>query len=143
MTPEEIALARRIIACGLPVPAYSRISSLLLSLLFDYDKLTQEHVGLDGYDEVTRIMWQVVATDTGPELLPVLTDFALLGWLITEARRLLDEPHLRTRWSKSGQRWEVYGDSHKWQHIAGHHVGTGDTEVEALVAALEAAKGAA
>lgn len=124
MTPGEIDLARRIVACGLPVPSPAPKKAIVRND--------------DGtcFDPEVRVLF----VDTGPELLPVLDDYALLGWLITEARRSLDEPHLRTRWSKSGQRWEVYGDSAKWRNIVGYHAGVGETEVAALVAALEAAR---
>ena len=142
MTPAEIDLARRIIACGLPAPAHrpSMFADSVIAKLGNEVVATHHNAGSTDYDPATRILWQVVTTDTGPELLPVLEDYALLGWLITEARRRLDEPHLRTRWSKSGQRWEVYGDSAKWRNVVGYHAGVGETEVAALVAALEAAK---
>ena len=142
MNAEEIALARRVVACGLPVPKwpyYVRHDQV-------HGFATSETMFVPGgsvaRDPDTGLTYRPVWTGEKLELLPVLDDFALLGWIITEARHRLNESHLRARWSKSSQRWEVYGDSHKWQHIAGHHVGTGDTEVEALVAALEAAKAA-
>lgn len=141
MTPAEIALARRIIACGLP-------TEILMGRQHGtYDRpvwipagtLTGMVVG-DTRRDSRGILWRFVSADPAVVLLPVLDDFALLGWLITEARRRLDQPHLRTRWSKSGQRWEVYGDSGKYGNVVGHYVSVGPTEIEALTAALEAAK---
>lgn len=138
MTPQEIALARRIVALGLPVPTCVK----------HYGALTVrdssgEWVDIGAGGTIRGESGLLFAWIPGPELLPVLTDFALLGWLITEARRRLGEPHLRTRWSKSGQRWEVYGDSVKWRNVVGSYAGFGDTEVEALTVALEAVKEAA
>ena len=124
MTPAEIGLARRIVAL---------LPEEMIPLSRDVWGGTPGERRVIG-----RLLWQAV--DDKADWLPVLEDYALLGWLITEARRRLDEPHLRTRWSKSGQRWEVYGDSAKWRNIVGYHAGVGETEVAALVAALEAAK---
>ena len=141
MTPAEIDLARRIIACGLPVPQPRHRS------FFDTDaivvKLGNEVVatchnpGSTDYDPATRILWQVVTTDTGPELLPVLDDYALLGWLTHRFRAVYGSLASTTPnpYVPDAQLWSTYAAN-------GDEITSGPTEIEALVAALEAAKAA-
>ena len=133
MSPTEIDLARRIIACGLPVPRPRHRS------FFDTDAIvvklgsevvaTCHNAGSTDYDPATRILWQVVTTDTGPELLPVLEDYALLGWIITELGRV------------SGKSVGITPYLDDWVITAGPNIfRISDTRIEALVAALEAAR---
>ena len=141
MSPTEIDLARRIIACGLPVPRPRHRS------FFDTDaivvKLGSEVVatchnpGSVDYDPATRILWQVVTTDTGPELLPVLDDYALLGWLIHRFRAVYGSLASTTPnpYVPDAQLWSTYAAN-------GDEITSGPSEIEALVAALEAAKAA-
>ena len=156
MSPTEIDLARRIIACGLPVPRPRHRS------FFDTDaivvKLGSEVVatchnpGSVDYDPATRILWQVVTTDTGPELLPVLDDYALLGWLITELERVtksgcdifeVTEAPLDMAAALLGKSEARIGKTVCWSvSTGGPDCHDGDTRIEALVAALEAAKAA-
>ena len=132
MTPAEIDLARRIIACGLPVPRHRSFpdGNAIVVKLGNEVVVTYHNAGSTDYDPATRILWQVVATDTGPELLPVLDDYALLGWLYFQ---LKEHGHP----IKIG--YTVSPFAHTAQPFAGP-TSIGNTLVEALVAALEAAR---
>jgi len=136
MTPDQIPLARRVIACGLPVPhhAVSRDGAAMTVGLGNCVIPWRHNTGSVDYDPDTRIMWRVVATHTGPELLPVLDDFALLGWLIHELERVTGST---PEYISTEDRWFVVIDDGRTV------TGLGKTRIEALVAALEVAKGAA
>ena len=134
MTPEQkTTLARRLIACGLPVPTFT-------SLIPTRGIWVPGH---RGYDHATRIMWQVVATDTGPELLPVLTDFALLGWVIAEVERLIGGPI--DMYSSPADDYDEDGGNYDEVYRGGTvlKIGTGRSRIKALTVAWEAALEAA
>lgn len=143
MNTEEIDLARRIIACGLPVPKHfaSADNVSVIATLSQSPHSNRYNPGDRGYCPKTRIMWAVVAMSTGPELLPALDDFALLGWLTSEleqhgtiwvAPRLADFPSLR---------WLVHG-LHRGQSERLHSRGSFGSRIEALTTALEAMRAA-
>jgi hypothetical protein len=133
MNAQEIALARRIIACGLSVPHHIVDTGCVIATLSTDENPERYYPGAHGFDPATRIMWQVVATGTGPKLLPVLDDFALLGWLILELE------------SATGSTVEYMSTEDGWiTLIDGEHntISHKETRIEALVAALEAAQAA-
>ena len=154
MTPAEIDLARRIVACGLPAPAHrpSMFADSVIAKLGNEVVATHHNAGSTDYDPATRILWQVVTTDTGPELLPVLDDYALLGWLITELERVaksgcdifeVTEAPLDMVAVLLGTSPAKIGKTVCWSvSTGGPDCHDGDTRIEALVAALEAAKAA-
>ena len=131
----NIPLALRLVKCGLPMPIHAnRLSCLILSTLQDGDPLTKEHVGLGGCDPATRLMFTVVATDDGPQLLPVLDDYAVYGWLIQKFRTVYGALASTTpnTHEPAAQLWSTYAED-------GHEITSGPTEIEAIVLALEAA----
>lgn len=139
MTPAEIDLARRVVACGLPAPAHrpSMFADSVIAKLGNKVAATHHNAGSTDYDPATRIMWQVVTTDTGPELLPVLEDYALLGWLTHRFRAVYGSLASTTPnpYVPDAQLWSTYAAN-------GDEITSGPSEIEALVAALEAAKAA-
>ena len=139
MTPKQIATARALVALGLAKPNPWDLSDLLLATLNRGRRIEAEHVGLSGYDSETRIMWTVVATDTGPELLPALDDWALLGWLIAELERVTGDVCDIT---EIGYELGMSDDYPKnWQvHVDKCTPVCAPTRIEALTAALKAAK---
>lgn len=124
---KQIATARALVALGLPVPNPAPKKAIVCN-----DDGTR-------FDPDVRILFVRVATEAGPELLPVLDDWALLGWLIAELERIVGpvdiidnaEPGfaLPPDWSVS----RCTG----WHSDTGHN---GETRIEALTAALKAAK---
>jgi len=103
MTSTEIALARRIIACGLPVPTFTSGDG---GIAVKWDTEGPDESGFFarqwacelkpgetcrpfGIAPSAGILFACIKTDTGPELLPVLDDFALLGWLQFEIERIV------------------------------------------------------
>ena len=141
MTPDQIPLARRIVACGLPMPNHSHSKDGDIVTVYWKSELEALHYrGLFVGDTFTwnhsRLMYACVATETGPELLPVLDDFALLGWLITELERATGG-HVDVRQPEhEDYNWRVLGAN-------GQELIFAYSRLEALIAALEAAKGAA
>ena len=136
MTPEQppkTDLALRLIACGLPVPHHFVDDGEVIVRLSEDVSPQFYSPGDSGYCPKTRIMWTVVTTDSGPQLLPVLDDPMLLGWLILELERV------------TGQRCNLYELREDCWRVAMPIGGTyraidGDTRIEALIAAMEAAK---
>jgi len=145
MTPAEIDLARRIVACGLPVPT-STSGDGGIAVKWDTEGPNEsgffarqwacelepgETCRPFGITPSAGILFVCVATDTGPELLPVLDDYALLGWLITELERV----------AKS--RCDIFEMLDGWcVQAEGWRACEAPTRIEALLAALEAAKAA-
>ena len=136
----NIPLARRIIACGLPVPKKITVH-VAAGHIFSLDT---GPVPVGGKCEYKRIMFTVVATDTGPELLPVLTDFALSGWIKAEISKLVSGfvgsfPY----YSETSQGWHVVvdgpDDPDGPAERAILNCGPEATEIEALTTAWEAA----
>ena len=98
MTPKEIADARRLIACGLPVPTFTpgegggcaewqtapATPAIPRPSTWETELAIGDTCRPFGSTPSAGLLFRCVATDTGPELLPVLDDFALLGWVITE-----------------------------------------------------------
>ena len=124
---------------GLPVPAYhpSMFGDSVIAKLGNNVVATHHNAGSTDYDPATRILFACTTTDTGPELLPVLTDFALLGWLIQRFRAVYGSLASTTpnTLSPAAQLWSTYATD-------GHEITSGPSEIRALVAALEAAKAA-
>lgn len=145
MTPQQIPLARRIIACGLPTPAFTACEGGGVSTWPTFETHEWE-VELSAGDTCrpfgaaapTGLLFACVATDTGAELLPVLEDFALYGWLVQKLRANYG------RLSRTTPNTHEPAD-HLWSTFdaEGDKITSAKTEVEALVAALEATKGAA
>ena len=147
MTPAEIALARRIIACGLPVPAHTVANggicaswevapatpSVPHASTWEAELWPGDTCRPFGTTTSAGLLFRCVATGTGPKLLPVLDDFALLGWLILELE------------SATGSTVEYMSTEDGWiTLIDGEHntISHKETRIEALVAALEAAQAA-
>ena len=128
----NIPLALRLIACGLTVPETRP------HYAGGVWGLETGHVIPGATCEWQRLLFVCVATDDGPRLLPVLDDFALLGWVTTKLRALYgphsgvvpnpNEPPIAV--------WGVYDDD-------GNLICDAPTELEALTAAWEAALKAA
>jgi hypothetical protein len=132
----NIQLALRLLGCGLP-----RFT------------LIGEDSGLCGFDcngwevelevgdttDYERIRYQCVQTNDGPRLLPDTSDFALLGWLVTELERIVGPVDIvdnAVPGSGAPPDWSV-SRCEDWRDTnVGHY---GDTRLEALTAALEAA----
>jgi hypothetical protein len=114
VSPKDIADARRLIACGLPVPTFTpgegggcaewqtapATPAIPRPSTWETELAIGDTCRPFGSTPSAGLLFRCVETDTGPELLPELEDFALLGWLMTD----------------------------------------GETRIEALIAALEAAK---
>ena len=134
----NIPLALRLIACGLDMPrnepskTFGGVPFIAIPAV-----KTKLLVGMD-WRSPRGLLYTVVATDDGPRLLPVLDDFALLGWVTTKLRALYgphsgvvpnpNEPPIAV--------WGVYDDD-------GNLICDAPTELEALTAAWEAALKAA
>jgi hypothetical protein len=110
MTEEQIKLARRAVACK----GWRFMGGMLLA-----DGVWQARVG-EGW------RWKEDA-----ELLPVLEDPATLGCLLALVREALNSPHTHVLYVDGLGRWEC-ADRHSVH-------GSGMTEAEALLDALEAA----
>ena len=166
MTPAEIGLARRIVACGLPVPTVGVDDDGITvkwdtvppddSGFFSRQWMCEPEIGDTvrpfGIAPSAGILFVCVATDAGPELLPALDDYALLGWLITELERVtksgcdifeVTEAPLDMVAVLLGTSTTKIGKTVCWSvSTGGPDCHDGDTRIEALVAALEAAKAA-
>jgi hypothetical protein len=148
MSPKDIALARRIIACGFPVPTFTpgveggcaEWETAPATSTWEAELAIGGKCRPFGSTSSAGLLFRCVATDTGPELLPVLEDFALVGWLITELERIVGPVDINV---------PLRADDPEWQVTSGS-AGRGDTcryyraptRVEALTAALKAAKAA-
>jgi len=102
MSPKDIADARRLIACGLPVPTFTpgegggcaewqtapATPAIPRPSTWETELAIGDTCRPFGSTPSAGLLFRCVATDTGPELLPVLDDFALLGWVITELERI-------------------------------------------------------
>lgn len=139
MTPKDITLARRIIACGLPVPKHfaSADNVSVIATLSQSPHSNRYNPGDRGHCPKTRIMWQLVTAETGPELLPVLDDFALYGWLVQRLRAVYGRLSSTTPngHEPAARLWSAYD-------AEGDEIASAETEVEALITALEAVKAA-
>jgi len=160
VSAEEIALARRLIACGLPVPAYTVANggicaswevapatpSVPYASTWEVELWPGDTCRPFGTAPSAGLLFGYVATDTGPELLPVLDSPMLLGWLIAELERAIGTPITFSYNSGMPNLAKVAVDPvftnsnpAMWAVNDSDHC---DTRLEALVAALEAAKAA-
>ena len=121
MTPEHEALARRAVAC----PRWRWMPGMLVNSAGYVYRMTSESIA----DGCGAVDWQQ------KWMRPDLTDPATLGCLLALVREAWSEPILSVAWA--GGRWYVVQrilrsvDALRWIDTA--------TEVDALVAALEAA----
>ena len=130
MKPEHEDLARRAVAC----PRWRWVPGMLI---VDYGAgirfLWEDDLYLHGMAAEVGGLWMRMGKDR--ERLPDLTDPATLGCLLALVREAWSEPILSAAWG--GGHWYVVQRVHpsvdalRWIDAA--------TEVEALVAALEAA----
>ncbi len=130
--------ARRIIALGLDIPNWE-YSPLNEAFVVDYCPTIYLGKGAKYRHPRTGILWTELVVDGTHELLPALDDYALLGWLIAELERIVgpvdiidnSEPglNLPPEWSVS--RCADWRDGPDYN---------GETRIEALTAALKAAK---
>jgi hypothetical protein len=160
MTPAEIALARRIIACGIPVPACTVANGGICATwdtapatpavprasTWEVELWPGDTCRPFGTTPSAGLLFRCVATDAGPELLPALDDFALLGWLLRRLRDIRQNELLYATWDMMLNCWAVREPSRYWDR---GHVSSGESEISATVkaiewkvAALEAAKAA-
>ena len=111
MTDEQIALARRAVACK----GFRWLPGMKV---------------LDGFRVVESVVPMMFPVDT-----PDLTDPATLGCLLALVREVWGKPAVLMFW---GDYWQVVYTSDVEDGCAGHeHIGDGDTEAEALANALE------
>ena len=127
MTVEEIALASRAVACR----AWRWMPGMLTT-----DGFRICRVDADGYKFGYLTEYSYAHTVDG-DVLPDLQDHATLGCLLALVREAHGKPAVPMFW---GDYWQIVYTSEVDDGCAGHeHIGDGDTEIEALVAALEAA----
>lgn len=131
MTEEQTALARRAVACKgwrwMPGMLAHAPDSEVEARVQKVDGEVLE-VCLPDWYGVTWLAHRVV---------PDLTDPATLGCLLALVREAWGKPAVPMFW---GDYWQVVYTSEVEDGCAGHqHMGDGDTEVQALVAALEVA----
>lgn len=138
MEPKDKELARRIIACGLTKPNHwikGTVATIQTTAQLQVDC---GHLWRNPYTNGEGgILWTFVTTETGPELLPVLEDFALLGWLVAEIERV-SQKQVGVYQSSDCPTWWACMDFADAEQCF-----EGASRIEALTAALEAAKGAA
>jgi len=125
MTEEQIALARRAVACKgwrwMPGMRYGSV---------DVIEGTASPWSFNGYERVGEHVDMVAYTDWVP-CLPDLEDSATLGCLLALVREALDTPRAHVLYVAGLHRWECADN--RVVH------GVGAIEAEALVEALEAA----
>lgn len=133
MTDEQIALARRAVACkgwrwmpGMRVCVPGDRGHI--TAVFDGDEGVTVFVCFDEETPSCRFEEEIGL------LVPDLTDAATLGCLLALVREAWDKPLLGVAFDFDGGEWCVglWNRSYLWK-------GFGKTEAEALVAALEAA----
>lgn len=130
MTDEQIALARRAVACKgwrwMPGMRYGSV---------DVIDGTASPWSFNGYERVGEHVDMVAYTDWLP-CLPDLEDPATLGCLLALVRKAVgDEEAYTVPWHDDEGGWTVVVNDEDGTH----NIAQGDTEIEALIDALEAA----
>lgn len=125
MTDEQIALARRAVACK----RWRWMPGMLTA-----DGFRVCRVDADGYKFGYRTEYNYAYAVIGDSL-PMIEDPATLGCLLALVREAWDDPYAFVGWFDP--HWKVIRC--RTESLIGCLAGRGDTEVKALVAALEAA----
>ena len=137
MTDEQIALARRAVACrgwrwlpGMLTSDGGRVRAIWPS------RIVWDYLNDFGSDHASTRTESV-------NVLPVLEDPATLGCLLALVREAMNDEHAGVSWDLSGEEWVCDGE-HVYNGKT--YIGVfaqGPSYAEALVAALEAAREAA
>jgi len=132
MSEEQIALARRAVACRgwRWMGGMLRVSPVLEKAYFDFhpDVMPTERV-LDRHPSTDADKIWSNATNAWVQMLPDLTDPATLGCLLALVREAWNDPKVHVLYVEGLYRWEC-ADRHNVH-------GSGATEAEALIDALE------
>lgn len=124
----NIQLARRAVACK----HWRWMPGMLTTDDFRITAINPDGLPHGEYSQVGPLLWKINAED-----MPDLTDPATLGCLVALLRKAWDSPMLNTV-QERGIGW-IVADSLCCSMLANGRYYRGDTEAEALIAALEAA----